>query len=162
MDRRRRRYAQSDLDANVGRAPRAGADRDRRRRRLVGRCARGAGVRLSRGAHAQSFAAHLSDHDRRAAALNRRHSGAPVGAASPQFVIPLEPRSRREAQSIITAVVMESEFAGFGPRAGMTSEVCTPVDIIYLLSSRITRSMPFTTRATFSASTLSGVSLGRW
>src|SRR5262245_26175398 len=32
----------------------------------------------------------------------------------------------------------------------------------YLLKSRITRSMPLTTRATFSASTLSGVSLEWW
>jgi hypothetical protein len=32
---------------------------------------------------------------------------------------------------------------------------------VFLLKWRITRSMPFTTRATFSASTLSGVSLGR-
>jgi hypothetical protein len=33
---------------------------------------------------------------------------------------------------------------------------------VYLLRSRITRSMPFTTRATLSTSTLSGVSLERW
>jgi hypothetical protein len=34
--------------------------------------------------------------------------------------------------------------------------------VAYLLRSRITRSMPLTTRARLSASTLSGVSLGRW
>jgi len=91
MDRRRRRHAQSHPDAHVGRAPRAGASRDRRRCWLVGRCARGAGVRLSRGAHAQRFAAHLSDYDRRAAATDRRHCSASL-SANPGLVIPAEHR----------------------------------------------------------------------
>src|SRR5213080_1525475 len=98
MDRRRRRHAQSHPDANVGRAPRAGASRDRRRCRLVGRCARGAGVRLSRGAHTQRFAAHLSDYDRRAAAADRRHCGAPIGggfSCSPSGHARAEARRRR-------------------------------------------------------------------
>src|SRR6266508_2673883 len=82
MDRRRRRYAQSDIDANVGGAPRPRAGRDRERSGLVGRCARGAGLRLSCGAHASGFAAHLSHHNRRAAAADRRHPGAAVGGAS--------------------------------------------------------------------------------
>ncbi len=76
----------------------AGASRDRRRCWLVGRCARGAGVRLSRGAHAQRFAAHLSDYDRRAAAADRRHCGAPIGggfSCSPSGHARAEARRRR-------------------------------------------------------------------
>ena len=40
-------------------APRPGRRRDRRRRRLVGGCARGAGLRLSCRAHAQGHADHV-------------------------------------------------------------------------------------------------------
>ena len=54
LDRRRRRRAQSDPDADAGSAARASAHRDRRRRRLVGGCARGAGLRLSRGAQSDA------------------------------------------------------------------------------------------------------------
>src|SRR5438128_1658752 len=91
MDRRRRRHAQSNLDAHVGAAPRSRAGRDRRRRRLVGRRARGAGLRLSRRANAQGLAAHLSHHDRRTAAAHRRHPRAAVASArggrgGPRFV----------------------------------------------------------------------------
>jgi 1,6-anhydro-N-acetylmuramate kinase len=81
MDRRRRRHAQSDLDAHVGGAPCSRAGRDRRRRRLVGRCARSTGLRLSCRANPQGFAAHLPHHDRRAAAADRRHPGAAVADA---------------------------------------------------------------------------------
>ena len=79
LARRRRRHAQSDPDADAGAAAGAGRHRDRRRGRLVGRCAGGAGLRLSRRAHAQGPAAHLSHHDRRAAAAHRRGAGAQTG-----------------------------------------------------------------------------------
>ncbi len=49
-------------------APGTGDRRDRRRRRVVGRCPRGAGPRLSCRADPQEHAADLSDHDWRAAA----------------------------------------------------------------------------------------------
>ena len=78
LARRRRRYAQSDPDANAGAAPGAGQHRDRRRGRLVGRCAGGAGLRLSRRANAQGFAAHLSHHHRRPPAAHRRGAGAKI------------------------------------------------------------------------------------
>ena len=100
------------------------ARRDRRRRRLVGGCARGAGLRLSCRARAQGHAAHVPHHDRRAAAADRRRAGAGMSGCLRGHQAP----------------------CGHRPRA----------------RSRMTRSMPFTTRARLSASTLSGVSLGRW
>ncbi len=58
-------------------APGAGQARHRARGRLVGRRARGAGLRLPRGARAQGHADHVPDHDRRATAAERR-GGRPV------------------------------------------------------------------------------------
>ena len=78
LARRRRRHAQSDPDANAGAAAGAGRHRDRRRGRLVGRCARGTGLWLSRGTDAQGLAAHLSHHHRGAAAPHRRRAGAQI------------------------------------------------------------------------------------
>ena len=46
--------------------------------RLVGRCARGAGLRVPRGALAARPADHVSDHERRAAAAAGRRGGAAV------------------------------------------------------------------------------------
>jgi anhydro-N-acetylmuramic acid kinase len=76
LDRRRRRHAQSDVDADAGGAAQAGAHRDRGRRRLVGRRARGPSLRLSRGAIAEGTAADFSRHDRGAAPAHRRRAGA--------------------------------------------------------------------------------------
>ncbi len=72
LDRRRRRHAQSDPDEDAGRAAQARQGQDRARCRLVGRRARGAGLRLSRGARRQGPAADVSGHDRRAQADDRR------------------------------------------------------------------------------------------
>ena len=60
------------------------ARRDRGSGRLVGRRARGAGLRVSRRALAERPAAHVSDHDRRAAADDGRCTGQAVSAITPR------------------------------------------------------------------------------
>ena len=66
LDRGGRRRAQSDAGADADGAARRGASRDRGSGRLVDRCARGAGLRVSRRALAERPAADVPDDDRRA------------------------------------------------------------------------------------------------
>src|SRR5262249_56003346 len=115
--------------------------------------------RLSRGANGQGRAAPLSHHDGRTPPAHRRHPGAAVASArggrgGPRFV----PKSDSSPVVPAKAGTHIPETVVMGPRVrGDDRRIAC-----YLLKSRITRSMPLTTRARLSASTLSGVSLGRW
>ena len=66
------------FDAHACRAAQAGERGDGRRGRLVVAVDRGAGLRLSGGAHAQWFAVDLSQNDRRGDAVAGRIGGAAV------------------------------------------------------------------------------------